>query len=84
MGMTITEKILAKHAGRDAVNEVSYLLLDVIDEMHILQPSNNIQLSRENPESPEVDLTSFSSGSRDRDQAAGSTAWPKPMSPIRW
>ncbi len=32
--------------GEDAVNEVSYLLLEVIDEMHILQPSNNIQLSR--------------------------------------
>jgi len=37
-------------AGVDAVNEVSYLLLDVIDEMHILQPSNNIQLSRANPD----------------------------------
>ena len=36
--------------GRDAVNEVSYLLLEVIDEMHILQPGNNIQLSRKNPE----------------------------------
>jgi formate C-acetyltransferase len=36
--------------GTDAVNEVSYLLLEVIDEMHLLQPSNNIQLSRENPD----------------------------------
>jgi len=36
--------------GSDAVNDVSYLLLEVIDEMHILQPSNNIQLSRENPD----------------------------------
>lgn len=36
--------------GRDAVNEVSYLLLEVIDEMHILQPSNNIQVSRQTPE----------------------------------
>jgi formate C-acetyltransferase len=34
--------------GSDAVNEVSYLLLEVIDEMHLLQPSNNIQLSRTN------------------------------------
>jgi len=31
--------------GGDAVNEVSYLLLEVIDEMHILQPSNNVQIS---------------------------------------
>lgn len=37
--------------GADAVNEVSYLLLEVIDEMHLLQPSNNIQLSRQNPDS---------------------------------
>jgi formate C-acetyltransferase len=36
--------------GADAVNEVSYLLLEVIDEMHLLQPSNNIQLSRKNPD----------------------------------
>lgn len=36
--------------GEDAVNEVSYLLLEVIDEMHILQPSNNIQLSRKTPD----------------------------------
>ena len=39
-----------KPDGTDAVNEVSYLLLEVIDEMHILQPSNNIQISRENPD----------------------------------
>ena len=39
-----------KSDGTDAVNEVSYLLLEVIDEMHILQPSNNIQLSRRNPD----------------------------------
>lgn len=36
--------------GRDAVNEVSYLLLEVIDEMHLLQPSNNIQLAEKNPD----------------------------------
>ncbi len=35
--------------GSDAVGEVSYLLLEVIDEMHLLQPSNNIQLSRKSP-----------------------------------
>ena len=39
-----------KRDGTDAVNDVSYLLLEVIDEMHILQPSNNIQLSRKNPD----------------------------------
>jgi formate C-acetyltransferase len=36
--------------GSDAVSEVSYLLIEVIDEMHLLQPSNNIQLSRKNPD----------------------------------
>jgi formate C-acetyltransferase len=36
--------------GSDAVNDVSYLLLEIIDEMHLLQPSNNIQLSRKNPD----------------------------------
>ena len=35
--------------GADGVNEVSYLLLDVIDEMHLLQPSSNIQLSAKSP-----------------------------------
>ena len=38
-----------KSDGTDAVNDVTYLLLEVIDEMHILQPSNNIQVSREKP-----------------------------------
>ncbi|HYK91185.1 MAG TPA: trans-4-hydroxy-L-proline dehydratase [Acidobacteriota bacterium] len=36
--------------GSDAVNEVSYLLLDIVDEMHLLQPSSNIQLSRKSPD----------------------------------
>ncbi len=36
--------------GNDAVNDVSYLLLEVIDEMHLLQPSNNLQLSAKNPD----------------------------------
>jgi formate C-acetyltransferase len=36
--------------GSDAVNEVSYMLLDVVDEMHLLQPGSNIQLSRLNPD----------------------------------
>ncbi len=36
--------------GSDGVNEVSYLVLDVIDDMRILQPSSNIQLSQKNPD----------------------------------
>jgi len=39
-----------KKDGTDGVNEVSYLLLDVIDEMQLLQPSSNIQLSRKSPD----------------------------------
>jgi pyruvate formate-lyase/glycerol dehydratase family glycyl radical enzyme len=36
--------------GSDAVNEVTYLILDVIDEMHLLQPSSNLQLSKKSPD----------------------------------
>jgi formate C-acetyltransferase len=36
--------------GQDGVNEVSYLILDVIEEMRLLQPSSNIQLSKKNPD----------------------------------
>ena len=36
--------------GSDGVNEVSYLILDVIDEMRLLQPSSNVQLSRKSPD----------------------------------
>jgi len=36
--------------GRDGSNDVSYLLLDVIEEMLLIQPSSNIQLSRKNPD----------------------------------
>jgi trans-4-hydroxy-L-proline dehydratase len=36
--------------GSDGVNAVTYMVLDVIDEMRLLQPSSNIQLSRKNPE----------------------------------
>ena len=36
--------------GSDAVNEVSYLILDVIDEMRLTQPSSNIQLSKKSPD----------------------------------
>lgn len=36
--------------GSDGVNEVSYLLLDVIDEMTLLQPSSNVQVSKKSPQ----------------------------------
>ncbi len=36
--------------GSDAVNDLTYLVLDVIDEMRLLQPSSNIQLSRRSPD----------------------------------
>ncbi|MCB9267374.1 MAG: glycyl radical protein [Lewinellaceae bacterium] len=39
-----------KEDGSDGVNEVSYLLLDVIREMRLLQPSSMIQVSRKNPD----------------------------------
>lgn len=39
-----------KADGSDGVNELTYLVLDVIDEMHLLQPSSNIQLSKKNPD----------------------------------
>lgn len=40
-----------KPDGSDAVNELSYLMLDVIEEMRILQPSSMVQLSKKNPDS---------------------------------
>lgn len=36
--------------GSDGVNELTYLVLDVIDEMRLVQPSSNIQLSKKNPD----------------------------------
>ena len=39
-----------KADGSDAVNELSYLILDVIEEMRILQPSSALQLSKKNPD----------------------------------
>jgi trans-4-hydroxy-L-proline dehydratase len=36
--------------GSDAVNDVTYLLLDVIEEMRLLQPSTSIQVSKKNPD----------------------------------
>lgn len=39
-----------KADGSDAVNEMSYILLDVIKEMRILQPSSMVQISRKSPD----------------------------------
>ncbi|MFZ7125276.1 MAG: trans-4-hydroxy-L-proline dehydratase [Desulfobacterales bacterium] len=39
-----------KADGSDAVNELSYLILDVVEEMRLLQPSAMIQLSKKNPD----------------------------------
>ncbi|HTX39712.1 MAG TPA: trans-4-hydroxy-L-proline dehydratase [Bryobacteraceae bacterium] len=36
--------------GSSAVNDLSYLVLEVIDEMRLLQPSSNLQLSRKSPD----------------------------------
>jgi len=36
--------------GSSGANAVSHLLLDIVDEMHLLQPSTNIQLSRKSPD----------------------------------
>ena len=35
--------------GEDGVNDVSYLILDVMDEMKLLQPSSNVQISKKTP-----------------------------------
>jgi formate C-acetyltransferase len=35
--------------GSDGSNEISHMLLDIVDEMHLLQPSSNVQLSRKSP-----------------------------------
>jgi len=39
-----------KEDGSDAVNEMTYILLDVIEEMRLLQPSSMIQVSKKNPD----------------------------------
>lgn len=35
--------------GTDGVNEVSYLILDCMDEMMFIQPNSNVQISRKTP-----------------------------------
>ena len=39
-----------KTDGSDAVNELTYLLLEVIQEMRLLQPSSMVQISKKNPD----------------------------------
>ena len=36
--------------GSDGVSEVTFLILDVVEEMRLLQPSSSIQVSRKNPD----------------------------------
>lgn len=36
--------------GSSGVSEVSYLILEVMDELKLLQPSSNVQISRKSPE----------------------------------
>ncbi len=36
--------------GSDAVNDVTFLLLDVVEEMRLLQPSASIQVSKKSPD----------------------------------
>lgn len=36
--------------GENGVNNVSYLILDCMDEMQLLQPSSNVQISRKTPQ----------------------------------
>ena len=35
--------------GSDGSNELTHMLLDIVDEMHLLQPSSNVQISRKTP-----------------------------------
>lgn len=36
--------------GQDGVNDVSYLILDCMDDMKLLQPSSNVQISKKTPQ----------------------------------
>ncbi|MEN8688033.1 MAG: trans-4-hydroxy-L-proline dehydratase [Desulfuromonadales bacterium] len=36
--------------GRDGVSEVSYLMLEVIEELHVLQPGNSVHVSSKTPD----------------------------------
>jgi formate C-acetyltransferase len=36
--------------GRDGVSEVSYIMLEVIEELHVLQPGNSVHVSSKTPD----------------------------------
>ena len=36
--------------GSDAVNEMSFMILDTVEEMRLLQPSSMVQISKKNPD----------------------------------
>ncbi|BBB92076.1 MAG TPA: glycyl radical protein [Methylomusa anaerophila] len=38
-----------KADGSDGVNDISYLILETMDELKLLQPSSNVQISRKSP-----------------------------------
>ena len=40
-----------KADGSDGVNELSYLILDVVEEMRLVQPSSMVQISKKTPDS---------------------------------
>lgn len=39
-----------KSDGSDGVSEVSYIMLEVIEELHILQPGNSVHISKNTPD----------------------------------
>jgi pyruvate formate-lyase/glycerol dehydratase family glycyl radical enzyme len=38
-----------KRDGSDGVNDVSYIMLEAIEELHLLQPGSNVQISHKTP-----------------------------------
>jgi len=41
---------LTPEGGADAVNDLSYMILDVVEEMRLAQPSSCVQISKRNPD----------------------------------
>ena len=39
-----------KPDGSNAVNDMSYIILDVVEDMHMVQPSSMVQISKKNPD----------------------------------
>ena len=39
-----------KRDGSDGVGEISYIILEVLDELHLLQPQSNVQISDKTPD----------------------------------